>query len=143
MMSAPMAEKPDEQRKRPIDAGATMQIDAFVDELEDVGARGPSRPPPLPPKKPGKLAWVAGILVVLLMAGLGVGLGLTVFGVEDDGGPGPVVVTNPRNDPQSLVPDAGAQTIGTPPPDNANPNVVQLDEVVFDPAQPAPAPAPE
>ncbi len=95
------------------DAGATMQLDAIVDDLDDIaapGGYGPSMPPPLPPKKVSPVVWVIGGLVVALMIALGVGAGFVLFGGEAE----PVVQPAPAAEP--------------------GPGVVQMEEVVFEPA---------
>lgn len=94
------------------DAGATMQLDAIVDDLEDIvppGAYGPSMPPPLPPKRVSPVMWLVGGLVVALMIALGVGAGFVLFGGEAE----PVV--------QPAAPAA-----------EPDPGVVQMEEVVFE-----------
>jgi hypothetical protein len=122
------------KRSRP-DPGATMQIDAIVDQLEDLGDSdfGPA-PPPLPPKRASKAMWIVGALVVLLMAGLGVGLGVYLFGGSE---PAPAAVAAP---PAPALP-APAPAAPEPAVDRAEPqpDVVQMDEVVFGAEEPAPA----
>lgn len=117
------------KRSRP-DPGATMQIDAIVDQLEDLGDSdfGPA-PPPLPPKRASKAMWIVGALVVLLMAGLGVGLGVYLFGGSE---PAPAAVAAPP--PPAAPEPAPAVDRAEPQPD-----VVQMDEVVFGAEEPAPA----
>lgn len=104
------------------DAGATMQIDALTDDLEELGPSVPALPPPLPPKKASTAMWVIGVLVVVLMMALGVGAGFVLFGSE----PAPVV--QPAAEPREPEETAPA------PADD----VVQMEEVVFE----APAPEP-
>ena len=118
------------KREESPDAGATMQIDAIADDLEDIEAPGgylpdpgPSLPPPLPPKRVGKAVWVVGGLVVVLMIALGVGAGFVLFGGDD---PAPVAPASPPPT-ESTEPEAPA----------AEPEVMQIDEVVFEaPADP-------
>lgn len=87
-----------------------MQIDAFVDEMQDLGDLGPggALPPPLPPKKPSAIKWVLASLVVLVAAGLGIGAGWFFFASDADG---------------SATAPAVEEPIGG--------EVLQLDEVVF------------
>lgn len=107
-----------------------MQIDAFVDGMEELGDLGPgaSLPPPLPPKKASKGMWIVGVIVVLLAAGLGIGAGWFILAGET-APVAPAVVPAPAPAPASAEPEAA-------------PEVMQLDEVVFDsddePAAPAP-----
>jgi len=134
------------QRKKPVaTGGATMQLDAVVDDLEevpDVGGladlpRG-TAPPPLPPKKAGAGAWIAGVAVVLLMTGAGLGIGYYVLGWGQ-----------PAQAPQAAAPRAEveaevAATEELAEPDQADDqahdqaeaepaeDVVQLDEFVID-----------
>jgi hypothetical protein len=113
--------------ERPIDPSATMQVDAIVEDWDEAPPNV-SRPPPLPPKKPSKLALVALVFVVIAAAGLGVAVALFAFGLLDE--PTPVAAPRPA-----------------PPPEEAPApsNVVEMDEIVFDveeePAQGA-APSP-
>lgn len=108
-----------------------MQIDAIVDQLEDLGDSdfGPA-PPPLPPKRASKAMWIVGALVVLLMAGLGVGLGVYLFGGSEP--PPAAAAAHPAPAP-APEPEPAAER-ATPEPD-----VVQMDEVVFGAEEPAPA----
>lgn len=126
------------QRKKPVaTGGATMQLDAVVDDLEevpDVGGladlpRG-TAPPPLPPKKAGAGAWIAGVAVVLLMTGAGLGIGYYVLGWGQ-----------PAQAPQAAAPRAeveAAEELAEPEQADdqaeAEPaeDVVQLDEFVID-----------
>jgi hypothetical protein len=114
------------------DPGRTMQIDALVDELEDLGPPsdfGPA-PPPLPPKRAGKTMWIVGALVVLLMAGLGIGLGVFLFGA-----PEPSAAT--RAPAPAPVPQPSPAEPSTPPAPAEPRDVVQMDEVVFGAERPA------
>lgn len=113
--------------KRVPHAGETMQIDALVESMEELGNLGPgaSLPPPLPPKKASKAMWIVGALVVLLAAGLGIGAGWFLL---VDGAPSAAPSPTPAP-PEPAA--AGA-------PDE--PEVMQLDEVVFDSDEPAEAP---
>src|SRR5688500_2959931 len=111
----------EEEQPRRVDPGATMQIDALVDDMEDVddpNAFGVSRPPPLPPKKPAKIMYVIGVLVVLLAAGLGVVAGLFFFGYL---GPttAPETVAMPPPPPPQPAPEP-------PPVEPPAGNVVQM-----------------
>jgi len=72
--------------------GATMQLDAIVDDLEEFETPGDlahalSGPPPLPPKKASKAMWVVGGLVVLIASGAAVGIGLFLFGGSEPAAP--------------------------------------------------------
>jgi len=106
-----------------------MQIDAFVDGMEELGDLGPGAPlpPPLPPKKASKGMWIVGVLVVLLAAGLGIGAGWFLLAGQQPTAPLPVPPA-PRPVAEPVEPEAP-------------PEVMQLDEVVFDSDEPA-APAP-
>jgi hypothetical protein len=115
---------------------ATMQIDALVDDMEELpGEEEPafrgSGPPPLPPKRVNKAVWIVGIFVILLASGLGVGFGILVFGGAKR--PPPAVVRTAPAHP----PPAPAKAPAAEPPD-----VVQMDEVVFDVEESAPPAAP-
>jgi len=87
-----------------------MQIDAI--DLQDLGELGigGELPPPLPPKKTSKLTWIIGALVVLLAAGLGIGAGFFLFAGSSE-------------EPPAAAPSA--------PPAPVEPDVVQMDEIVF------------
>ncbi len=117
--------------KRVPHAGETMQIDAFVESMEELGDLGPgaSLPPPLPPKKASRGMWIVGAIVVLLAAGLGIGAGWFLLAGQSP--PAPAAM------PASPAP-AAPQPAEEP---EAPPEVMQLDEVVFDSDEPA-APAP-
>lgn len=120
------------------DAGATMQVDALVDELEDLGPPsnfGPA-PPPLPPKKASKLVWVVGALVVLLAAALGIGAGIYILGGET---PPPVTQAPQEIARPAAAPPAAEPTAAEPAPAEPAHDVVQMDEVVFGADEPAPA----
>lgn len=107
-----------------IDPGATMQVDAIIEDYEESELPRTSGPPPLPPKKPSKLAYVAGAIVVVLMAGLGIVAGLFAFGYI---GGEPEVAQPARVQP----PPPPAE----PPPPS---NVVQMEDVVFGAEDPPP-----
>ncbi|HBQ16512.1 MAG TPA: hypothetical protein DEF51_37050 [Myxococcales bacterium] len=126
--------------------GATMQLDAVIDDLEevpDVGGladlpRG-TAPPPLPPKKAGAGAWVAGIAVVALMAGLGLGFGWYVLGWgQTEAEPvADVAEAEPAEAdtaPEEAAPEESGAAEGeeTLPADEESSDVVQLDEFVID-----------
>ncbi|GAB5541268.1 MAG: hypothetical protein SangKO_010280 [Sandaracinaceae bacterium] len=126
--------------------GATMQLDAVIDDLEevpDVGGladlpRG-TAPPPLPPKKAGAGAWVAGIAVVALMAGLGLGFGWYVLGWgQTEAEPvADVAEAEPAEAdtaPVEAAPEESGAAEGeeTLPADEESSDVVQLDEFVID-----------
>lgn len=118
------------------DGGKTMQLDALVDELEEVApppglGHGETRPPPLPPKKTSKGMLVVGIVIVLLAAGLGIGAGAYLMGTPD--APPPEALTDPPR------PGAPADPDRSPYPPEADEgsgeagddsDVVQLDEVL-------------
>jgi hypothetical protein len=106
-----------------------MQIDAFVDGMEDLGDLGPGAPlpPPLPPKRASKAMWIVGVIVVLLAAGLGIGAGWFILAGET-APVAPAAVPAPAPAPPPAAPEAA-------------PEVMQLDEVVFDSDEPA-APTP-
>ena len=126
--------------------GATMQLDAVIDDLEevpDVGGladlpRG-TAPPPLPRKKVGAGAWVAGIAVVALMAGLGLGFGWYVLGWgQTEAEPvADVAEAEPAEAdtaPEEAAPEESGAAEGeeTLPADEESSDVVQLDEFVID-----------
>lgn len=93
------------RRREPVrDPGATMQIDALVDDMEDV-APPPGTPPPLPParERGSALVWIAGALVIVLAIGLAVGVGWLLFSADE---------------PEPL-------------PTPQEPPVIQMDEFVF------------
>lgn len=139
------------RRENPPGGGATMQLDAVIDDLEevpDVGGladlpRG-TAPPPLPPKKAGAGAWVAGIAVVALMAGLGLGFGWYVLGwgqteaepVADvaESEPAEAAAAPEEAAPEEAAPEESGAAEGeeTLPADEESSDVVQLDEFVID-----------
>lgn len=113
------------RRRRPSvshEGGQTMQIDALVDSFEEIapppGGLG-ALPPPLPPKRVSPIVWALMGLVVLAMAGLGIGAGLWLM--------------NRAEPPPALpaVPEAAAPQAPTGAPAE-EPDVVQLDDVVLD-----------
>src|SRR5262245_32924409 len=130
-----------DERKH-VDPGATMQVDALVEDYDDAddAAPYPAAPPPLPRKKASALAIVLGVVVVLLAAGLGIFGGVMFFGLFSE--PAPVV---PRVSAVPAPPRHVEAPEEAPAPPAPPANVVQLDEVVIDPgptpeAPPAPAP---
>lgn len=111
--------------------GATMQLDAIADDLEEVAVPdlGPSMPapPPLPPKKASTSVWIIGALVVLLATGLGLGVGLYVLNSSTPETP---TAAAPPAEPEAPVePEEAAEPEAT---DDGTHNVVSLDDVVFD-----------
>jgi hypothetical protein len=118
------------------DAGATMQIDAIADELEDYEAADElgAAPPPLPPQRRSKAAWIVGGLVVLLAAGLGIAAGVVLLGGED---PPPTPTASPAPAPANPPAPPAAAASPTPAPAEAAPappgerEVLQMDEIVF------------
>jgi hypothetical protein len=123
------------------DGNRTMQLDAVVDELEevapppDVGADA-AAPPPLPPKKPSKAIWIVGALVIVVAAGLGIGVGVFLLGDEEPaataaGAEGEATGATPR---ETAAPPADQGEAGDQADDGAEgegDDVVQMDEVVF------------
>ncbi|HJL20565.1 MAG TPA: hypothetical protein RMH99_33215 [Sandaracinaceae bacterium LLY-WYZ-13_1] len=101
---------------RPVpDGGRTMQLDAVVDDLEEVAPPdvGTGRPPPLPPKKPKTALYVVAGIVILLAAGLGVGAGAVLLG--DDPAPEGAAAPPPDAAPGEAQP-ATAEAAETAPP---------------------------
>lgn len=115
--------------KRGPAGGATMQLDAIADDLEEFDApdlaHQMSAPPPLPPKKAGKGVWIAGALVVILATGLGLGVGLYVLNRS----PEPAATDQAVAEPATQA-EQGAEATGEAGADGEN--VVSLEEVVFD-----------
>lgn len=105
------------------DGGKTMQLDAVVDELEEV-ALPPNlaAPPPLPPKKTSKGMVIVGVVIVLLAAGLGIGAGAFLMGTSDA----------PEATAEAATPEAtGADEVSAPADDEeGEADIVQIDEVV-------------
>lgn len=121
--------------------GMTMQLDAVVDSMEDVAVApdvGPvmSRPPPLPPPKISKGMWIVGVLIVLAMAGLGIGAGAYMLGSGGDTPTATAPSTPATPGPTAGTPSEGTPGEGTPsegtPSEGEPSGVVQLDEIVFD-----------
>ncbi len=112
-----------------------MELDAVVDQMEEI-APPPgglaAAPPPLPPKKFSPAMYVVAVTVVALMGGLGIAAGSFLLG-------GSGAETHPAAAP-TVAPDeptADAADEGDAPPAEteegaAEPDVVQLEEVVFD-----------
>ncbi|MFK7990295.1 MAG: hypothetical protein AB8I08_30015 [Sandaracinaceae bacterium] len=117
--------------------GQTMELDAVVDQLEEIapppGGLG-AGPPPLPPKKSSPLMYLLAVVVVLAMGGLGIVAGSFLLGTEEPSAtaapaePEPVepVAESATPEAEAAAPEAESAE-GEPAPD-----VVQLEEVVFD-----------
>lgn len=103
-----------------------MQIDALVDQMQDLGDLGPGAalPPPLPPKGTSKVTWIVGAIVVLLAAGLGIGAGWYLLADREQA---PSVTSTARPAPPAPAEPAAAE----PAPAEPAADVVQMDEVVF------------
>lgn len=120
------------RRREVPDGGKTMQLDAVVDELEEIAAPdlgGSTKPPPLPPKKASKGALIAGVVIVLLAAALGVGAGAILLGEpEAPAGPTPPVAREGAAPSEPAAADAPTDEAEAPGDEG---DVVQIDEVVF------------
>lgn len=109
--------------------GGTMQLDAMVDDMEEVEPPGDlldrvSAPPPLPPKKVSTTMWIVGGLVVFVGAGAALGIGLYMMSTTTD-------------TPETAAPEEPPPAPAVPPEDDTEeaspdetPNVV-MDEFVF------------
>lgn len=107
--------------------GETMQLDALVDDFEevDIPDLGSHAPPPLPPEKAGFGVWIAGGLVVLLAAGVAIGIGL-------------YLKTSSEPAPAASAPAPPAEE---PPAEESPATRIQMDDIVFgdEPAEGEPA----
>lgn len=116
----------------PKPGGATMQLDAVVDDMEELAppalSHAEGAPPPLPPKKVSTGMWVAGGAVVLVAAGLALGVGFMLFGGETP----PAAASS-----EEVVepPPAPAEAVAPPteePAVEAEPASIQMDDIVFE-----------
>ncbi len=126
-------------RKGSTGGGATMQLDAIVDDLEEIDAPrlgGAGLPPPLPPKKASRGVWIVGALVVVIATSLGLAVGFAFLTGSSEGeasapaAPGPVgAAASPDSAAEPSIEGAAP---AEDPEEEAEPNVVSLDEIVFD-----------
>lgn len=100
-----------------------MQIDALVDSFEEIAPPPGALPPPLPPKRVSTIVWVLMGLVVVAMAGLGIGAGLWLMNRAEPPPALPAV-------PEAAAPQAPTEVAPTEEP--AAEDVVQLEDVVLD-----------
>ncbi|MCC6875677.1 MAG: hypothetical protein IT378_15325 [Sandaracinaceae bacterium] len=118
-------------------------------ERAPVPSAPPRLPPPLPPKKRSPLLYVAFVAVVLVMAGLGLGVGWMIMGSEITTAAAPTTTVAPAA-PAPVPPATAAPATAAPAPPEPAPTVpaptapsgVRLDEVMIG-APEAPAPPPE
>ncbi|MBX3271944.1 MAG: hypothetical protein KF729_16870 [Sandaracinaceae bacterium] len=155
------------RKRKPGTPDATMQLDAIVDDLEEIEAPALLRstaPPPLPPRQPNKSTWLIGGAVVLIAATAAVGVGLALRAPSAGATPAaasappPSAPAAPREvarTEQARTQIAPTQVAQEEPAADDGPAHVQLEAFVFDdeappneqaaasdaPAEPADAPA--
>lgn len=126
---------------------ATMQLDAVVDDLEEIAApdlmqvHAMSAPPPLPPKKAGASAWLVGGAVVVIAAAAAVGIGLGLRSMRPGPAPTPAAASEPAPAAPEPAPEVVAEEPAEEPTEAAGPTV-QMEEFVFDDEEPAAEEAP-
>lgn len=116
------------RKRNPGTPDATMQLDAVVDDLEEIEAPvlaemhlDSMAPPPLPPKRAGASAWLVGGLVVVLAACAAIGIGLVLRATRTGAAPTPAAAATP---PAPETPAAEEPA--------TEPATVQMEAIVFD-----------
>lgn len=112
----------------------TMELDALVDEMEEISVPGAADlPPPLPPKPPAKRVYLIAALVVVVAAGLGIGAGAFLYTSTADNDAAATLPDRPpttESSEQTAAVREGAAEAETAP-EGAEPDVVHLDEVLI------------